>query len=437
MHIDINHAGQQLTLTAELSGDDLETAGKARLARTTATFNLPSDFVLEQTHPDLLALASLVTFYPWIGKNLEFKFPVSQGFADAVLERTHKQILHASDEVTPRKPAETARPGLAFSAGVDSLAALAIMPENTLPVFSYRSAPPVGGKSLYKADAALHAIREMNAAGKETLLVESDLEWVREPVGFAIDPSPAVPLILLADSYNLDAIGFGTIAEAAYRTGGSKFLDYAKRGVFTRWQAIFRTVGLDYYNCVAGLSEMSTTSIVRKYQFGHLAQSCVRGGVGAACMNCVKCFRKSLIEAAISGQWPAQSEISRMMANRSVRAYLSDAPIRLEIILAAALSSYEGNDPLLLALQKRVAAKTWDVSFTGGWYEPSMSTMVPERYRQHTINAMAKYLPKMSAEQAYAFENFDINPVMETKNGEIEEFLKVLEDNARNFSVPK
>jgi len=305
------------------------------------------------------------------------------------------------------------------------------MPANTVPVFSHRSPAPDGDSTLYKADAPLHAVKEMNAAGRETLVVESGLEWLRSPVGFGVDPSPAVPLILLADQLDLDAIAFGTIAEAAYRTGGAEFADYAKRGVFTRWQSAFKSAGIDYYNCVAGISERGTTSISRQSVFGHLAQSCVRGEVGSACMNCVKCFRKSLIEASISGNWPSEFEVSRMMRNRAIRKYLSDAPIRLEIMLAAALAKYDGTDPLLLALQKRVAATTWDVSFTEGWYGPSLQTMVPEKYRETTAELMSKYIPQMTPEQEDAFRSFDIARVMEEKDGEVEEFLAILEQNAK------
>ena len=430
MQINMTQAGTDVTMSVALSEDDREVQGRARLARQTATFTLPESFNLDNTHPDLLALAGLITFNPWIGSRLDLPFAVSQGFADTVKAALKIEVTNVSPDIQRRTAGDNARPGLSFSAGVDSIAALAIMPENTVPVFSYRTALPTGGRSLYKADAPLHAVKEMNAAGKETFLVESDLEWVREPVGFAVDPSPSVPLILLADFFELDAIGFGTIAEAAYGTGGAAFVDYAKRGVFTRWQAMFRSVGIDYFNCVAGLSEMCTTAIARQSEFGHLAQSCVRGVVGSPCLNCVKCFRKSLIEASMSGNWPAESEVSRMMANRAIHNYLSGAPIRLEIMLTAALAKYDGTDPLLLALQKRVAAKTWDVSFTQGWYGPSLQTMVPEKYRPVTTELMAKYLPQMTPEQEEAFRNFDIAPVMAAKNGEVEEFLAVLENNA-------
>ncbi|WAP52882.1 DUF6395 domain-containing protein [Arthrobacter sp. ATA002] len=430
MHIDMTQIDADMTMSVKLAEDDRESAGKATLARKTVTFNLPKGFNKQSVHPDLLALAGLITFYPWIGKRLDLSFAVSQGFADTVKAASKIEIANVSDRIQKRTTGENARPGLAFSGGVDSIAALAIMPENTVPVFSCRTAPPNGGRTLYKADAPLHAIKEMNAAGKDTFLVESDLEWVREPVGFAIDPSPAVPLLLLADLFELDAIGFGTIAEAAYRTGGAAFLDYSKRGVFTQWQTIFHSVGIDYYNCVAGLSEMCTTSIALQSEFGHLAQSCVRGLAGKPCMSCVKCFRKSLIEASMSGNWPSESEVSRMMANRAIRNYLSDAPIRLEIILAAAMMNYAGRDPLLLALQKRVAPKTWNVSFTQGWYGPSLQTMVPQKYRQETTDRMLNYIPQMTGEQEEAFRSFEIGPVMAAKNREVEEFLAILEANA-------
>ncbi|KQN95410.1 DUF6395 domain-containing protein [Arthrobacter sp. Leaf69] len=430
MQIDVSQVGSELTFTSSLAVDDLEFDGTATMVRPTATFKLPEDFKLDETHPDLIALAGLVIFFPWIGSRLDFGFPVSSGFSEAAAKALNIHIPLTSPRIPKRASGSDARPGLAFSAGVDSMAALAIMPDNTLPMFSYRSAPPPGVGSLYKADAALHAVEEMNAAGNETLLIESDHEWVRGPVGFTCDLAPGLPLILLAGYLKIDAIGFGTIAETAYyATGGRRFDDYAQGADFTKWQAMLHSVDMSFYNGVAGLSEMCTSAIARQYKFGYLAQPCIRGLVGAPCMSCIKCFRKSLIEASMSGDWPAESEVSRMMAAKPIRNWLSGFPISMEVVLAASMSEYQGNDPLLLALQDRVSAVTGDVSFLHSWYGPSIDPMVPERYRLVTSEAMAKYIPKMTAEQEEAFRAFDITPVMDSKEDDVEQFRAVVKEN--------
>lgn len=429
MRILVTQMNQDLTLTAELTPGDREVAGKASLARQSATFKMPSGYTWTNTHPDLIALASLIAFYPWIGRELITTFPVSSGFAETVLAKTKITVPNSSDDVLKRVTDHKAHPGLSFSAGVDSMAALALMPEDTVPVFSLRSPPPNGAGSLYKADVALHAISEMANAGKTVHVVESDHEWLRDPVGFTVDPAPAVPLILLADKLNLDAITFGTIAESAYMTGKGKWVEYMDRIVYTRWRDLFQAVGLASYNATAGVSEIGTSTIVQSSRFGYLAQSCIRGIPGHPCRACVKCFRKSLITASLTGRWPERDEVSRMMAHRTIMKSLEPAEIHFEIILTAAMSGYDGSDPLLLALQERVGSNHIDVSFTHGWYPPAME-LIPEKYREFTVKAVSSFLPAMTADQMEMFQSFNVAELVDAARDSLDVFRASLIQNA-------
>ena len=287
------------------------------------------------------------------------------------------------------------------------MAALELLPDNTVPVFSHRAR--IDGVSTAYSDAApVHAVSEMNRMGREVFQVTNDLEHARNPVGFAVDPSPAVPLILLADEFSLDSIAFGTIAEAAYRTGTEHFIDYAKRGIFTKWQGVFHEVGLDYFNLVAPVSELGTMTIASQSQYGHLAQSCVRGEVGKPCGRCVKCFRKQLTTGAITGNWPNEQHVRSMLSNRGIRNYLSTVPIRLEIVLMEVMSHYDGADPLLSALKERVTHPGINTGFTRAWYEPGIRAMVPAKYYASTVESLNRFLPKMTPEQEHDFENFSL-----------------------------
>ncbi|MET4061536.1 hypothetical protein ABIB35_003109 [Arthrobacter sp. UYP6] len=429
MQITMSQVNADLIMSAELSEGDRELAGKAALVSKKATFKLPDGFSIFNTHPDLRALAALLTFYPWIGNRLDLSFAVSKEFAEAVKVAARIDVTNQSADIPKRTPGEGSHPGLSFSGGVDSMGALALMPDDTVPVFSLRTSPPEGGRSLYKPDVALHAIAEMRKAGRSVHIVESDHEWVRGPVGFSVDPAPAIALILLADEFNLDAITFGTIAESAYSTGAGKWSEYKLRTPYTRWKTLFDAVALDTYNATAGVSEIGTSTIVRTSEFGHLAQSCIRGIPGHPCRACVKCFRKSLITASLTGEWPDEIEVARLMANRTIKGFLENAPIRFEIILASVMASYSGTDPLLLRLQSRVGSLVQDVSFTGTWYGPAMD-LVPEKYRAGTIEAANRYLPQMTEEQEEAFRNYDIAPFLEANKQGTEEFLKTVEENA-------
>ena len=76
-------------------------------------FEMPKDWKFEETHPDLFKLAEFVLLSPY-----------------------EPTIL---DGWKPSRKAGL-RPGLAFSAGIDSTAAMCLMPENTLLFYHERSA---------------------------------------------------------------------------------------------------------------------------------------------------------------------------------------------------------------------------------------------------------------------------------------------------------
>lgn len=429
MQVTFSQNHDKLKLAAVLDDDDREEFGKARMAARAVTYHLPVAYQVRSAHPDLLALAALTTFSPWIGKTLELPFSVSERFAEECKKSLRIQITNTSSWVKPRENSSSSRPGVSFSAGVDSFACLAIMPESTVPVFSHRTPPKGNSSTLYRDEAPLYAIEQLKKSGREVYAVESDLEWLRSPVGFGVDPSPSTPLILLADYFDLDAIAFGTIAEAAYRTGSEHFIDYAERPIFLKWQAVFQAAAISYYNCVAPLSEMCTTKITRESPFGELAQSCVRGLPSKPCMQCVKCFRKTLIEASFSGNWPNDESLRKMLSVRAIKNYLKGNPIRLEIILESTLQNYEGDSEILNALKDRVVDAESDVSFTKAWYEPGINQMVPEKYRTETKEKILKYIPKMTPEQVREFENYNITGKISRigKSGRMNDFEEYLE----------
>lgn len=431
MHLEVHGEANVVTMTATPDTDDRAEFGKAKFARNSTSFELAEGYSLSDAHPDTIALAAIVAFSPWIARSVKLPFPVSEHFAKEVQEALKVELPHHSSAIERRVATDDARPGLSFSAGVDSFACLEIMPTETVAVFSHRSPSPEGGRSLYRDDAPMFAIEEMRKRGADVIAVETDIEWIRSPVGFGVDPAPSVPLLLMADHLRIDAIAFGTIAEAAYRTGTRSFIDFPQRSIFTKWQRAFRAAGLEYYDCVAPMSEMCTTLITRNSKFGDLAQSCVRGLPGKPCMRCVKCFRKSLVESSMTGQWKAVGEISAMAAERAVVNYLADAPIRLEIVLASALSLYDGNDPFLKALARRTGAHEFDYTFTKGWYDPGMDAMIPVKYREQTKDSARKHLGPMTSEQELAFTQFNIDANIDqlVTEGRVAGFRSILRYN--------
>lgn len=427
MHISASQQSNIVTFSLYPEETDRRTFRNASLVGDSASFCMPRDFDLRKVHPDLVGLASLIVAMPWVVKEISFETPVSSRFAEVVESNFKRKVLTSSYAITSREPGR--RPGLSFSAGVDSTACLQILPEDSVPVFSHRVGKSKQPKGLYNDAAPVHAVKEIEKTGRQIFQIDSDLEYLRDPVGFPVDPSPGVPLVLMGDYLDLDSIAFGTISEAAYRTGTEHFIDYSERSVFRMWAEVFAAAGVSYFNVVAPMSEMCTMRLSRASEFGHLAQPCVRGQVGKPCGLCVKCFRKAITEASLNGKWPNDKEMAAYFASRPINSYLKKVPIRLELILSDALSRYDGNEPRLLALKRRLAPEMNDTSFLHGWYEPGMRAMVPEKYYEDTVARINKHIPMMTREQEAAFEGFDIRPKVEalTSSDLPDEFNEILD----------
>ena len=149
---------------------------------------------------------------------------------------------------------------MAFSGGADSTASLLVMPDTTLAVFMDR--PLKKKASMYNKSAAMATITFAKKSGYDVLSLQCDVEYVREPLGFPTDLVPAIPILALAASYNIDAVAFGTVMESAYRIGHEKARDYSNSSHFRFWGRMFQAAGLPLYLPVSGVSEVGTSKIV-------------------------------------------------------------------------------------------------------------------------------------------------------------------------------
>jgi hypothetical protein len=316
--------------------------------------------------------------------------------------------------LVPREAPAGGRPGLAFSAGVDSVAALTVLPEETVSYFLQRRDPPGAVRSRLTVDAPTAACAELAAMGREVRIVPTDLEHVRPRPGFPEHFASAVPALLCSDLDNLDAIAWGTIAEAAYRIGTMRFEPFLGRRVNARWHALFGEAGVPMLTPVVGVSEVGTAAICLDSPFGHLARSCVRGTAAAPCFRCWKCFRKGIVDAGHHGRWPEPALLDQQFHSHPVRSGLRDFPIKLEVVLTWALARYDGSHELLRLLARRVRAGVDDVDFLEGWYPPSVETW-PARYRGPVAARLDALWPRMDTDQQRRFEGFDLGPRVENE----------------------
>tara|TARA_B110001452_G_scaffold244587_1_gene228689 strand:- start:512 stop:1813 length:1302 start_codon:yes stop_codon:yes gene_type:complete len=392
--------------------DILEPNENVSLGSKEIEIHLPWQLDPETIHPDHLALCIMMITHPFVGKSLTFPKAVSLRFGNRHNSSPSRYTIGPVDEsLESWSPSENARPGLAFSGGVDSTAALALMPPTTVPIFMDR---PLRKKSLYDKDAVHHSCLEVERLGYDMHVILCDLEYVRSPVGFPVDVANSVPAVLMAGHLNLDCIGFGTIMESTYGTGHRKYRDYPNGHHYTLWGGLFKAAGIPFILPVAGISEVGTSMIVNKAPLGLVAQSCMRGTWKNPCLNCWKCFRKQLLDNAILENALNPEYLDDIFNNKEACRFLARIPIKHENILAWSTHRLNSNHALFSLLKTRVAGAEEDLSWLGKWYSPSIELM-PNKYRSGIEDKILRYIPAMTQEEENLLTSWNMQELIESE----------------------
>ncbi len=333
-------------------------------------FEMPKGWSFEKTHRDLFKLAEFVLLSPYEPNILENWKP-------------------------SRRPG--IRPGLAFSAGVDSTAAMCLMPERTLLFYHERS----GIKTIMNHENANRFINHLiEEEGRPVIRVKSNHEISRtiggKSPGFSTDYACAVHVILLADHFDLDSIATGMPLENSFLFHGQKFRDFGKTNFWKKHSKIFEDVGLPIYQPVMGCSELVNRNITDAFGYREFAQSCLRAPAGTTCGLCWKCFRKNTL---IGKPFQMSNEIET---------FLSKKPLKMA---ASTIYSIQKLDEKGLAdgilneyshIQDLIGI---DVSFLEGYYPPA-TDLIPEKYKKITSDILNEHVKPMKDIQK--FEDFTI-----------------------------
>ena len=153
-------------------------------------------------HPDRLALVSILLTLPFAEERLKMNWAVSKEFKQSCKVISRISIECLQGDVDPLETISNGIPALSFSGGADSTAALAVMPDSTIPFFMLRE--KVGKHStLYRSEAAEKSCSLLKNMGYDVQIVNSDLEFLRNPIGFPVDLAVGTPIILLAEHFKL------------------------------------------------------------------------------------------------------------------------------------------------------------------------------------------------------------------------------------------
>ena len=365
-------------------------------------------------HPDLIALCSILMCHPFVGKRLDFPLDVSNKFRQQIKKvvSRYEFITPSKKKVEPRKAPSGYRMGLAYSGGVDSTAALSLLPPDTIPVFMLR---PEKGKSLYNPEAALESCKSLSEIGYDVRVVKCDVEYMRNPVGFPTDLSHAIPAILLADEMSIDSLSFGTVLESAFGIGHEEYRDYFSGSHKRFYGSILDAVGIELCLPVSGISEVGTSMIIEASPLGGFSQSCIRGKWGKPCNRCWKCCRKGLLGAAISSNRLNTEEIGLLLSSEEVRSKLSANPISHENVIEYSIQRIQENiHPKLDLLRKRVNRGT-ELGHLERWYGPSID-LVPQKYRRGVKERIMKFMNPMTEEEEECVVKWSMTEFIESKN---------------------
>lgn len=315
-------------------------------------WDMPSGFSLKNTHNDLLILVSEILLIPWYK---ESKIPFTGS----------------------RKMGEL--PALSFSAGVDSTAAMIVMPENTILGYHRRCFK----SQLDHRNAELLINHLESEQKRKVYTVDSNHELLRvnhgKMVGFSTDFAPATHLILLADYLDIGGIAFGTPIDNTWLWKGRKYRKFEESTYLEYWANRFKGVGIELFLPIAGISEGGAVEICKKSKFIQYLNSCMRGDGSKGCGRCWKCFHKN---------GPLGRPFDIMAPE--IHKFLHTSPLRTttHVLWAIKEMRIEEDVPHLKNLLDQ------DLSWWTSVYPPAKN-ILPQKWREETWSKILEYISEM------------------------------------------
>ena len=393
---------------------------KGRMNLTNISFSIPKNFSKNSIHPDALALLALVTYGPFTKFNFNISWKVSAKFATAVEQCLKLKIKNIDNNLQSRVKPNYGIDSLAFSGGVDSTVALKLLPINTISIFMNRVSETDNAIiSMYKSDAAIKSCNSLKVYKRECVIVDSSMEYIRNPTGFGVDWTVAAGSILLCEYYNLQSVNFGMVQESAFKLGHTKFSDLKSRSIYSKWYPLFECINLPLSLPTCGLSEIVTSRISQLMSEKWYPSSCVRGTSDTTCGLCFKCYRKKILDAKISLKQIDKKHFEIALKSKEVKNKLLKKPIHHENVLAYSLHNLNvENSEIYNALIKKVKPL---IDYTNGLsvFE-KFNTLALEYIPDHLKNIIHKKInelvPDASQEDLKFLREYDINPLIDSKN---------------------
>ena len=317
-----NNLSTTFKFSFELESDDKKeaisyNAGRAKIFLETnyCTFDFPFDVALP--HPDLVCMAALKIISPYVGSRVEMDRPVSKYFAEAV-KTVYPNIKSINTcDIAPRHICGE-KYAVSFSGGADSLATANLCPPGTPLILSARKYHPEIGifEQWYKTTGNIETLKHMLDSFCKIYTL-SDFEFLSTNHNYCIYPDNyafTIPCILLADHLSLTGILVGDVV-AAFTSNETRPFSMKN---FSRMRKYYESVGLDIDSPVKGVTEIGTEIINRYYHNDDISNTCQYGEFQKPCMQCIKCFRKTLIRSYLSNSELDDATLSKFNKSKAV-----------------------------------------------------------------------------------------------------------------------
>ncbi|GAB4074218.1 hypothetical protein GCM10028778_17210 [Barrientosiimonas marina] len=374
-----------------------------RMGSKRCEFHLPADWTLDSVHPDLLALATIAIIYPFCGSRIRVPRGVSKSFHERLRQTTNIRVSPVQGTIKPRQAPSHAVPALSYSGGIDSTAAVALLPEDTHLFYIDRLTQEGMGHTLLNQEAAHYACDAMADMGKNVHKIKTDMPYIRKPVGFNTYLTDSVPALLLADYYGLDTTGHGQTLEIGYQIGHGPYQECQDTEIGKPWSHLLEAVDMPFTLPTIGLSEVMTTQIARQTPYYTFAHACSRGQVHEPCMNCYKCFRKGLLDKTTTDSTLEKSYLDRLFQIDEVQKIIKQSPIYYENVLTYVTAHYNGNHPDMLALKKKTRGDHLQFDWMERWHPKAQALLAP-KYRNQIKQTIQKYTKPMDTRDIKAMK---------------------------------
>jgi len=283
-----------------------ESNRKIKINRKECKIILPE--IISEIHPDIIGLVGILIIFPFVGSRIEFSFSVSI-LLHEVCKKAKIEVMPIGKEILclkkKRMEKNKLKASIAYSGGIDSTCCIQLFPKNSEIIFLDRIIG-VGKRTMYNKDNIYLTLDKLIMEGYSVTIMKSDLEYIRDPIGFPLDICCCIPNLLLSQSLGIDTIVCGYCnsfedfldKKIDYFSTGDQILYDRHKNVIKRfgfWDELFGVCNVSLSFPLLGCTEVLTTKIVMIDEMRTSIQSCMRGRINEPCMKCFKCFKKYTI----------------------------------------------------------------------------------------------------------------------------------------------